>query len=156
MSNLSDRYLFRGKRLSDGLWVKGSLVIQHDGRCFIFEPCGWLLHEVDQKTVGQYTGEIDKNGAKIFDGDIINVEFTQDGQPWEQTTYWEMCTVYWDEDRHCWYVRFKNDVYVGDELMPLWNYNPWDIEVVGNIHDNTELMGWEQSGASGGMVEPLE
>lgn len=151
MSKLSDRYLFRGKRMSDDWWVEGSLVIQSRGVCFIFDLCDGLLYIVDPKTVGQYTGEIDKNGAKIFDGDIINVEFEQGGPPWEQTTYWEKGTVYWDKDRHCWYVRFKNDIYVGDELMPLWNYDPFDIEVTGNIYDNPDLRSWEQSGDSGGM-----
>lgn len=117
MSNLRDRYQFRGKRLSDGEWIKGSLVIQHDGRCFIFEPCGGLLHEVDQKTVGQYTGLTDKNGTKLFEGDVVQrygvIGFAEGG-----FIMGEDCPI----SEEIWGTQFQG-------------------EVIGNIHDNPELMG---------------
>ena len=58
--------LFQGKRLTDGQWVRGSLVRLHTGQCMIFEPCGGRLFPVDPKTVGQYTGKTDKSGTKIL------------------------------------------------------------------------------------------
>lgn len=68
---------FRGKRLTDGKWVYGDLVVcKSNGRSFITELLevdedSWLYWEVAPETVGQDTGILDKDGSKIYEGDCV-------------------------------------------------------------------------------------
>ena len=125
--------LFRGKRMDNGDWVYGYYV--HIGpvscqRAYIIPEYASSLYvnEVDPSTVGQYTGLKDKNGKRIFDGDIAK--------------------VLQGKDKDIAYVGFENGAFM---LYPktgniyertLWEYwyNDWDVEVVGNITDNPELL----------------
>ena len=125
--------LFRGKRLDNGDWVYGYYV--HIGpvscqRAYIIPEYASSLYvnEVDPSTVGQYTGLKDKNGKRIFEGDIAK--------------------VLQGKDKDIAYVGFENGAFM---LYPktgniyertLWEYwyNDWDVEVIGNIHDNPELL----------------
>ena len=130
--------LFRGKRLDNGEWVEGNLFVSDtDGGTYILAGSRIVTieWEVDPSTVGQYTGLKDKNGKRIFDGDIIAVPFEEDLSPWEENCiYYENGKVYFDEIRFGWYVKFK-----GDELT-LWEYDDCGVTIIGNIHDNPEFM----------------
>ena len=124
--------LFRGKRLDNGAWETGSLVIVrmdcHDAQYYIADKMTGYHTPVDPSTVGQYTGLKDKNGKRIFDGDVAK--------------------VLQGKDKDIAYVGFENGAFM---LYPktgniyertLWSYwyNDWDVEVVGNITDNPELL----------------
>ena len=133
---------FRAQTIENNQWVEGY---------FVYIPCGrflceeWLiqtikedgrigqLHTVYERTVEQFTGLLDKNGKKIFEGDIIReLDGGMDGIP---------RMVRWDEDRmefKCPLVR-KHWCY-GYNDVSLWLMQSKNTEVIGNIHDNPELL----------------
>lgn len=138
--------LFRGKRKHDGEWVVGYylektdpllnskmhfILFQDSNSGFLTSLFSWNV--VDPNTVGQFTGLTDKNGKKIFDGDVIHeLDGSMDDIPRR---------VRWDEeymDFRCPIVR-KHWAY-GNNNCSLWLMESENIEVIGNIHDNPELL----------------
>lgn len=120
--------LFRGAQKVDCakslVWYEGSLIIETDGytgekEYYIQNENGSYL--VIPETVGQYTGLTDKNGKKIFEGDIVKNEYGYIGLIVMKT-----CRYYieWQSGN------FSNDLYVFAD----------SLEVIGNIHDNPELL----------------
>ena len=138
--------LFRGKANGGCCWVYGHYAVLNDG----YRP-DWKRHyllsgelryndqygkedirkvEIDPKTLGQYTGLKDKNGKRIYEGDIVEcwsegvnakgtVQQRKDGMwiiypAWQKVIMWSLCP-----DEHC----------------------NTTVEVIGNIHDNPELIG---------------
>lgn len=126
--------LFRGKRKSDGEWIFGNLLqTNNDGICIIQNHVPHHLlknYEVDPETVCQYTGLTDKNGRKIFEGDILSgIRYHDWGQGGEYRP--DKCIIKWDEERAAfdpvyWWERYNHDLK--------------DYEVIGNIFDNPELL----------------
>lgn len=124
--------LFRAKRLGDNGWVDGNLFIDDKGNKheilvgYVNYRISW---EVAPETVGQYTGLTDKNGQRIFEGDIVEVDDfnAEDG-------YGE---VIWDshDARFAIVGREPNNL-----LADFSNYCGRDIEIIGNIYDNPELL----------------
>ena len=122
--------LFRGKRADNGEWVYGSLITERnmfDGNLMtmhiqdIEEPYDDNL--IDDETVGQFTGLTDKNGTKIFEGDIIR---DADG---------DVMIVKWLTEGATFVLEPKPYVSVH-----FYSTLPSEIEVIGNIHDNSELL----------------
>lgn len=130
--------IFRGKLTANGEWSEGNLQIAKNGVAIITpdETVIGSYGQVVPESVGEYTGICDKNGTKIFEGDIISIPFEEDRSPWEESCiYYENGEVYFCAEHHGWYVRFYDD-----DTLSLWEYDELDVEVIGNIHDNPELL----------------
>lgn len=127
--------LFRGKRTDNGEWVEGYYMYD-DIPPFTNEPrteivrggahqwgYSMIPYEVVPETVGQYTGLTDKNGKKIFEGDILKGS-------WET-----ILTIFYDEISSSYRVKTST----GHEREPsYYGIDKW--EIIGNIHDNPELL----------------
>jgi len=124
--------LFRGKSIGIGVWLYGhlfnyGLTAPSNVPCIsVCVPKSWkeayILYAVSPDTIGQYTGLTDKNGVKIFEGDIISI-----GDP--NIKY----IIMWRNDGFC-AKQIGASSYIG---LTYWAS---DIEVLGNVIDNPELM----------------
>lgn len=123
-------YLFRGKTIANGKWSEGTLLVTKQGCCIT--PDATVYVAVDPETVGQYTGLTDKNGTKIFEGDIIDFLY--------RSGYDDYGIVQYDADETEFGFVY-NSIYEGLGR----HYRSKDIEVIGNIYDNPELLGDENN-----------
>ena len=126
--------LFRGKFGNE--WKYGFLSIEPKG-LVIKEPYkneSSNVWYIDADTVGQYTGLTDKNGTKIFEGDILAFDDTDGGKGFYE--------VFWDGNSGKFAIAENgNRNYVDD--FELFERNEWFkwFTVIGNIYDNPELVG---------------
>lgn len=136
--------LFRGKRTVTGKWAYG-YPVKRPSACYIGAHTPWAIivppkdpddrggeYWIDYETVGQYTGLTDRNGKKIFEGDIVRC-FNKRKNPGASV----LGSVYWHEQA-CLFARTDAEdgwIYMCDSQI---------YEVIGNIYDNTELLkkGW--------------
>lgn len=120
--------LFRGKRTDNGEWVEGAYLHLNTGNDYICDGTVWIgtlqpcKNEVLPETVGQYTGLTDKNGNKIFEGDIVKLYDVLSIVDWKKCE-WHLKHIE-GQPYSCPYFGDKN----------------YKCEVIGNIHDNKELL----------------
>lgn len=124
--------LFRAKRLDTGEWVEGNYCaaeyITSDGiEYLIIEvPRNGCSAKINPETVGQYTG-LNANGKKIFEGDIVR------------------------HGNRTGYINYVEGCFCVKQIVPLGNLNnpaidivfneyPNDVEVIGNVYDNPEML----------------
>lgn len=146
--------LCRGKRCDNDEWVEGYLVkfgkesfydndrygIMEDttliakvvtdnkGSSLIMRECDYVYHnvkvtEVIPETVGEFTGLTDKNGKKIWEGDIVKVDE-------------RIFNVVWDEKKALFHLENR----IVREFADFYYYFGYELEVISNIHDNSELL----------------
>lgn len=138
---MEDRYLFKGKRLDNGEWEIGSLVMLPNGKCEITNSCVnppdsdpmWrecvISHRVDPSTICQYTGLRDKNGNLVWENDIMVAHLDKEYP--EDETYIKIL----------WYRGGFRSKENGSVNLPLINkFDLEHFEVIGNIFDNKELL----------------
>lgn len=123
--------IFRGKRVDNGKWVYGYLkfvYIDVPEKASIYSPIRVRSFDVITKTVGQYTGLKDVHGTRIFEGDVV-------------------------KSIAAWYVvEFENGGYGlrpfgKGKLIPIMghgNFNENEVEVIGNVYDNQEILKGER------------
>lgn len=139
---------YRGRCANTGEWIYGDLIHDCNGKTFIsvtgYSALGTgfnCKYSVDPDTVGQFTGLHDKNGREIYEGDIV----------WEYITSQIVCSRV---------VRYYNAAFIADSFIKggetsAQNYGyvheryqtlkyfvdtNIKLEVIGNIHDNPELL----------------
>jgi uncharacterized phage protein (TIGR01671 family) len=123
---------FRGKTTANGHWVYGSLIDYGDNTFAIRNSKSqpWVQAE----TVGQFTGLLDLNGKEIYEGDIITVNGRYPRVVlWDKMSWALMpCEHYHDE-----YFWVMNLQHPGNDW---WEEFSDKMEIIGNIHDNPELL----------------
>ena len=130
------RYKFRGKRKDTGEWVYGYL-IDEDVICqgITFDDYGDIIAykpvQVFPETVGQWTGFLDEKGEEVYEGDILLTQIAGE-------TY--KVEVFWNEELGCWDMRDDEDLSYFDIYRGLSPFQTHDYEIIGNIHDNPELL----------------
>lgn len=135
------KILFKAKTVKHRKWVEGSLVVLDEEHMYIVPRhenastlpvsaiIGYSAICVDTETVCQYTGLTDKNGKRIYEGDVVLY-------PWNYQDKTERFTI-----------KFKDGQFVASPIKKTEDY--WDfmvggyskeMEIIGNIHDNPELL----------------
>ena len=155
--------LFRGKRTDNGKWECGDLLSPNEFNAIPhivyidylneYGDIGEISTPVIPETVGQYTGLTDKNGVRIFEGDIFKFDdevwessYTSCGTEYDSFAVENYGVVGFDEDIARFdFIKYKfseNSVEADLHENHTIDFSEFvcELEVIGNIHDNPELL----------------
>ena len=114
---------FRAKDHTNNHWLYGNLATDKTGLYVILPIQDWGKGDtVFEETIGQFTGLYDRNQKPIYEGDIVQ---------------WEECVADYT------FITQKSEVFYSENsasFEPLNEFDYCDFEVIGNIHDNKELL----------------
>ena len=126
---MEDRYLFKAKCFEK--WHIGNIVKEPDGLYIRDINENVMAYINDESTICQCTGLKDKNGKLIWENDIVKDENGDFHKAIWQNNYYQFCWV-------C--IKSNVKIFVGCKC-DLWNLvKSFEIEVIGNIFDNAELL----------------
>ena len=136
---MEDRYLFKAKRIDNGEWVQGYLVYDNRDKLYriimeIQYSTGTFITtgnaaRVDSSTICQCTGLKDKNGKLIWENDVAKDKHGNFYKAFWQNNYYQFS-----------WACVKSDVFLIGSEWSLLGFKSFEIEVVGNIFDNKELL----------------
>ena len=126
--------LFRGKRTINGDWVYGDFVHGNERKSlrdsiFVYDSETQYFndYEINPSTLGQYTGLTDKNGKRIFEGDIVKTDKFSEPNKQYIIKYDLQFGAFIGQDRYnVYFVTFDGD--------------SGEFEVIGNVTDNPDLL----------------
>lgn len=133
---MNDRYLFKAKRIDNGEWVIGNLIfsVYHKNDACVGQYGNEVgMHEVDSSTICQCTGLKDKNGKLIWENDIVRDKHGNFYKVFWQNNYYQFS-----------WICVKSDVFLIGAEWSLWSFKSFEIEVIGNIFDNKDLLESEE------------
>lgn len=160
--------LFRGKRIDNGEWVESGSIARgsrldnswdyyigasaHSNNLVdkyrnvvasVARGGGCLWYLIDPATIGQYTGLTDKNGKKIFEGDIVHILGNQTSENWKCVNY--NALIAFLDGGFCALDGTVEDHGFRRYALARMDF---DLKVIGNCHDNPELLGGADNGTS--------
>lgn len=143
---------FRGKMIPEQVWIYGTLLrIPAPPTCFGKKeedkyyiqfadpnytpdwdmPYRMVQGQVDNNTIGQFTGLHDKNGKEVYEGDILKFSDV------------DTAIVQWDKEYASFIAKPVEDFYFDNDVLGCAMGNNGAVEVIGNIYENSELLGGE-------------
>ena len=127
---MEDRYLFKGKRLDNGVWVQGYLFGIWEKRYILWGMTNDIpnMIEVDPSTICQCTGLKDKNGKLIWENDVVRVTINSGST---------ICRCAFADTVAQFQLWQEHTIKRTSTVLNLGNY---ECEVIGNIFDNPELL----------------
>ncbi len=127
--NMKREIKFRGKRKDNGQWIYGGFCKSKDNYFICDERPETIVNlEIDSKTLGQRVGIKDNDWIDIYEGDIVKADFGMEKMNGNGKVEWSDNGGYWK------FISTK------PHKLPSLLHRAFNIEIIGNIHDNPELL----------------